>query len=270
MTPLLTKPKNLTKKPTERIASSRQSSKHLQPVAMASFIPSTTPRLFSSAFTPVLRRQRFRSRPATPLFRRCLATPAGEQARLRLGSTAPNFQAKTTQGDIDFHQWLGNKWAILFSHPVRAPSKTDPASAIRADISHGFPQADFTPICKTTVLRCDQNACLLVSDTGTTELGAFAKLKGEFEKRGVKLIGLVRPASLPFSHLHRVSQAVANGFENARLIAPPFHRAPTTSPHTTAGSATSTKSATRSCNSPSSPTPTGTWRGCTTWWTRRT
>lgn len=80
--------------------------------------------------------------------RRFLATPA-EQPRLRLGSVAPNFQAKTTHGDIDFHKWIEGKWAILFSHP-----------------------ADFTPVC-------------------TTELGAFAKMKDEFERRDVKMIGLV-------------------------------------------------------------------------------
>jgi hypothetical protein len=77
------------------------------------------------------------------------STSTETQPRLRLGSTAPNFKAKTTQGDIDFHQWADNSWVILFSHP-----------------------ADFTPVC-------------------TTELGAFAKLQGEFEKRGVKMIGLV-------------------------------------------------------------------------------
>lgn len=94
----------------------------------------------------------------TPTLRRFLATPAtAEQPRLRIGSEAPNFQAKTTKGDIDFHQWLDGKWAILFSHP-----------------------ADFTPVC-------------------TTELGAFAKLGGEFEKRGVKMIGLVSYLLVSFS-----------------------------------------------------------------------
>jgi alkyl hydroperoxide reductase subunit AhpC len=71
-----------------------------------------------------------------------------EQQRLRLGSTAPNFQAETSNGPIDFHEFIGDNWVVLFSHPD-----------------------DFTPVC-------------------TTELGAFAKLEPEFNKRGVKLIGL--------------------------------------------------------------------------------
>jgi alkyl hydroperoxide reductase subunit AhpC len=65
-----------------------------------------------------------------------------------LGDVAPNFSASTTEGPIDFHQWLGNSWGVLFSHP-----------------------ADYTPVC-------------------TTELGAVAKIKGEFEKRGVKAIAV--------------------------------------------------------------------------------
>jgi alkyl hydroperoxide reductase subunit AhpC len=67
---------------------------------------------------------------------------------LRLGDLAPNFTVPTTEGTIDFHQWLGNSWGILFSHP-----------------------ADYTPVC-------------------TTELGAVAKIKSEFDKRNVKVIAV--------------------------------------------------------------------------------
>ncbi len=67
---------------------------------------------------------------------------------LRLGDEAPDFTAETTEGKIDFHQWLGSGWGILFSHP-----------------------ADYTPVC-------------------TTELGAVAKMKGEFDRRGVKVIAV--------------------------------------------------------------------------------
>jgi thioredoxin-dependent peroxiredoxin len=67
---------------------------------------------------------------------------------LSIGDTAPDFEAETTQGKIKFYDWLGDSWAVLFSHPK-----------------------DFTPIC-------------------TTELGYMAKIQPEFEKRGVKIIGL--------------------------------------------------------------------------------
>jgi thioredoxin-dependent peroxiredoxin len=67
---------------------------------------------------------------------------------LRLGDVAPDFSAETTEGTIHFHEWLGDSWGVLFSHP-----------------------ADFTPVC-------------------TTELGVTAKLKEEFDKRGVKVLAV--------------------------------------------------------------------------------
>lgn len=120
---------------------SKQTSCSLVSVTMASFLTRAAPHSFPFSTRPL-------SRLSTSLLRRSLATATDGQPHLRLGSIAPNFRAKTTQGDIDFHSWIGDKWAILFSHP-----------------------ADFTPVC-------------------TTELGAFSKMKGEFDKRGILPVAL--------------------------------------------------------------------------------
>ena len=84
---------------------------------------------------------------------------------LTIGDTAPDFEAETTEGTINFHEWLGDSWGVLFSHP-------------RA----------FTPVC-------------------TTELGYMASIKPEFDRRGVKIIGLsVDPVERHLSWAHDIEE----------------------------------------------------------------
>ena len=88
---------------------------------------------------------------------------------LKINSVAPDFKAKTSAGDISFHEWLGDSWGVLFSHPK-----------------------DFTPVC-------------------TTELGSLAKMKPEFEKRNVKVIGLsVDPVSDHVKWLEDIKDVTGN------------------------------------------------------------
>ena len=99
---------------------------------------------------------------------------------LALGDTAPDFEAETTQGKIKFHDWIGDSWAVLFSHPK-----------------------DFTPIC-------------------TTELGYMARMKPEFDKRGVKVIGV---SVDPLDSHHKWAQDICDVTGNALnypLIADPL------------------------------------------------
>ena len=88
---------------------------------------------------------------------------------LKINSVAPDFKASTQEGDISFHEWLGDSWGVLFSHPK-----------------------DFTPVC-------------------TTELGSLAKLKPEFDKRNVKVIGLsVDPVSDHVKWLEDIKDVTGN------------------------------------------------------------
>jgi alkyl hydroperoxide reductase subunit AhpC len=84
---------------------------------------------------------------------------------MRIGDTAPDFEAQTTEGPVRFHEWIGNSWAVMFSHPK-----------------------DFTPVC-------------------TTELGYMAKIKSEFDHRGVKVIGLsVDPVDRHLAWAHDIEE----------------------------------------------------------------
>src|SRR5213592_750373 len=99
---------------------------------------------------------------------------------LAINDTAPDFEADTTEGRIRFHDWIGDKWAVLFSHPK-----------------------DFTPVC-------------------TTELGYMAKIKPEFDRRGVKIIGLSVDSESDHDAWARDIEETQGTAPNYPLIADPY------------------------------------------------
>jgi thioredoxin-dependent peroxiredoxin len=99
---------------------------------------------------------------------------------LQLGDTAPDFEADSTEGKIHFHDWIGDSWAVLFSHPK-----------------------DFTPVC-------------------TTELGYMAKIKPEFDRRNVKIIGLSVDSESDHAQWAKDIEETQGVAPNYPLIADPY------------------------------------------------
>jgi alkyl hydroperoxide reductase subunit AhpC len=99
---------------------------------------------------------------------------------LQIGDTAPDFEADTTEGRISFHDWIGDSWAVLFSHPK-----------------------DFTPVC-------------------TTELGYMAKIKPEFDRRNVKIIGLSVDSASDHEAWARDIEETQGAAPNYPLIGDPY------------------------------------------------
>jgi alkyl hydroperoxide reductase subunit AhpC len=99
---------------------------------------------------------------------------------LTIGDTAPDFEAETTEGPIRFHDWIGDSWAVLFSHPK-----------------------DYTPVC-------------------TTELGYMARIKPEFDRRNVKIIGLSVDSTSDHEGWARDIEETQGAAPNYPLIADPY------------------------------------------------